>query len=640
MSDTVSSAEWQAKEPSRPQTVMINKLQQDNSSEEDTTIGDAFFSKNKEDKSVDDNDLITKDQDTNGSQNEHGTDTSSPKVRPKTVTKQRTGGYQRCLVDIGAVESNTPVATQNQTLSPKPKSENCYICGKEFLSSSLKIHEKQCTKKYEKTSKINNEKSSKCNSKTSSKISKKPQLEACYLCGKEFFIHSLGIHETQCIKNWKADKIPDARDKRVSERTMIEKHYNGSAEETEVCAQTDEKSTKEEPHPLHALSNSELKSDNNTLIERDQSCSQKQATKPNDTSPKFEKTASPKQRKLKTVPCYSCGVVFLPNSLKIHEKKCKGNLQNSHHNDDTGNIVENDDVSSKPSVENVMVEETPENEDNPQSIDDTIDTSVHNASKISIPKKPATIMCYICGQEFLKSSYAFHEKKCAKKNEKAEEQPVKNNKVSNTQKTTKPKTNICYICGEHFLKSSYPFHEKKCSNRAEKVQETIPETTKANQSQVKNSYKPRTVICHTCDQEFLKSSYVLHEKQCNKNKVAEEESKSTKEKTVNNSQVERPQTPRRGPKTKPCYVCGKEILLPSLKVHEQQCQKKMDILKNINQQRSPAQSKKSARQSGAAKVKSENKPKTELCYICGENFLSSSIRVHEAQCEKRWNENA
>ena len=556
------------------------------------------------------------------------------------MTKQRTGGYQRCLVDIGAVESNTPASTQNQTLSPKPKSENCYICGKEFLSSSLKIHEKQCAKKHEKMSKINNEKSSKSNTKMSSKISKKPQLEACYLCGKEFFIHSLGIHETQCIKNWKADKTPDAKDRRVSERTMIEKHGNDSAEETEVCVQTDKKSTKE-PKPLHALPNSVVKSDNNTLIEREQSCSQKQATKPNDTSLKHEKTASPKQRKLKTVPCYLCGIVFLPNSLKIHEKKCKGNPQNSQHNDATGSIVENDEyVSLKPSVENVTVEETQENEDDHQGIDDTNDDPAHNASKISIPKKPATIMCYICGQEFLKSSYAFHEKKCAKKNEKAEEQPVKNSKVSNTQSATKPKTIICYICGEHFLKSSYPFHEKKCSNRAEKVQEMIPKTTKANQSQVKNSSKPRTITCHICDQEFLKSSYVLHEKQCNKNKDAEEEIISTKEKTANNSQVERPQTPRRGPKTKPCYVCGKEILLSSLKVHEQQCQKKTDILKNINQQRSPAQSKKPARQNGAAKVKSENKPKTEQCYICGESFLSSSIRVHEVQCEKRWNENA
>ena len=60
MSDTVSPAESQAKEPSRPQTVLINKLRQGNSSEDDKTIGDAFFSNNKEDKRVDDNDLITK----------------------------------------------------------------------------------------------------------------------------------------------------------------------------------------------------------------------------------------------------------------------------------------------------------------------------------------------------------------------------------------------------------------------------------------------------------------------------------------------------------------------------------------------------------------------------------------------------
>ena len=596
--------------------------------------------------------IISKVQDTNGSQDDHSTGTNSPKPRPKTVTKHRTDGYQQCLVDIGAVESNTSKPAQNQTLSPKPKSEKCYICGKEFLLSSLKIHEKQCAKKREKTSKINNDKSSKVNSKTSSKISKKPQLEACYLCGKEFFVHSLGIHETQCIKNWKANKTPDAKDQSVSERSMSRGNQCnniGEAEtEVDVCMQTEQKSSKKGQSKTQNVSPKlELKTDfeNNG----DQQSSKKEATKSQNASPKLEKkTDSPKQRRLKTIPCYSCGVAFLPHSLKIHEKKCRGQSHDLNHS----SMVEKDDASLNPGVENSTLEETEglQNETDPQSVDESNDNPdpENNSFKTFISKKPKTIVCYICGQEFLKSSYAFHEKKCASTSEstKTEEPPLENSKVSNSRTSIKPRTIICYICGEEFLKSSYSFHEKKCSNKAVNSQEkgTVPEASKANQNQVKNSPKPQTIVCYICSQEFLKSSYAFHEKQCGRSRKVEEDSQNeksplkgnvtSKEKPSSDTQVERPQTPRRGPKTKTCYICGKEILLSSLKVHEQQCQKKTDILKSINQPK--AQSKKTGRQSGPAKLKSETRPRTEMCYICGESFLSSSIKVHETQCEKRW----
>ena len=602
---------------------------------------------------------LFKIQDTN--QNDDSTETNGPKRRPKTVTKRRTDGYKKCLVNIGAVESNTPVSTQEETLSPKPKSENCYICGKEFLLSSLKIHEKQCAKKHEKASKVNN--TVKINkTPAASKVAKKPQLEACYLCGKEFFVHSLSIHETQCIKNWKANKTPNANDKTVSERTMIEKQRSNVEEETKIDVKK-KSSTKGEarntsPKLLRANSPESHKFEHACSNEKGQKSSNNEQANP---SPKLEKkTESPKQKKLKTIPCYLCGVAFLQHSLKIHEKKCRGRSQDLNH--DNSNAVEKGEANLTLNEENLISEQTEglKNETVEQNIDEPVHPNHGNISSNTFPlsKRPKTIVCYICGQEFLKSSYAIHEKKCASLKEssqsaKAEETTSTKKKASNSRSPAKPKTIVCYICGEEFLKSSYPFHEKKCANKLENVQENEtarPEVNKASRNQVKNSSKPKTIVCYICGQEFLKSSYAFHEKQCaSKNKTVEEtepengksNSKgnvSNKEKPASDAQTERAQTPRRGPKTKACYICGKEVLVSSLKVHEQQCQKKNDILKNINQQKSPGQTKKPGPQGSPAKQKTASKPKTEVCYVCGESFLSSSIKVHEVQCEKRWNE--
>ena len=341
-----------ANESSRPQTVVLTKTREENNScEEDTSIGEAFFSK-QNDRSDENNDNLTpKTQADNGHAevNQSATE-NSPKLRPKTVTKSRTDGYQQRLVDIGAVNSNEAKPSKEQSLSPKPKSDKCYICGKEFLLSSLKVHEKQCAKKHEneKTSKVN-----KCSARVS-KVSKKPQLEACYLCGKEFFVHSLGIHETQCIKNWKADKTPNAQDQTVSERTILEMMHKESADEPRVDSEP--KSTKKDIQ-----------------------------TKDQNASPKTEKrTSSPgvKQTGLKTIPCYLCGVAYLPHSLKIHERKCRAQSQEAKPTE--RNMTKKDkDLNSGPEI---TIDEEPqglENETNSKNIDDA-----KSSSSTFISKKP------------------------------------------------------------------------------------------------------------------------------------------------------------------------------------------------------------------------------------------------------------
>ena len=588
-------------ELSRPQTVSLSRLRQEskNKSEAETasdqSLGEALFPPPRNN--------ITKDQCPKQTANEiensagagqptHGVQNScsngdhepegnqskpgngKPSQRPKTVTIKSSNERKQRLVDMGAVSSQdsavvvsdaadvNPELRITRSLSPKPKTEKCYICGKEFLLSSLKIHEKQCAKKFPKknenqkiketrsgkvTSDVDTSESRLHHAKNSpeagssvSKIPRKLEMEACYLCGREFFVHSLGIHETQCIKNWKANQRPEASQKCTSEKAKAER-FGDRDENMFLGTEQQECVTEEQRKTPEKQRSSEAKE------------SPKRVKKMGE-----ETTSVTRQKVLKTTPCYLCGMQLLPSSLKVHEKKCRdrkeaedegveNTLKGSTEPAAKNGLLSNIFVDAKSEAPESGLAEKQQNESRNESLSETA-KEIENPSVSNYPartsKKPRTVICYICGQEFLKSSLAVHEKQCAGKNKTKTER------------------------GE-----SREARDRKAVFRA------TPLGRKSEPS----------------------------------------------------ADLQREGTPTRKPKTQKCFICGKEILLSSLKIHEQQCQRKSEILKNINQQKVAQKSQqKSTRQSGT-------KPKTEVCYICGETFLTSSIKVHEAQCEKKWN---
>lgn len=414
--------------------------------------------------------------------------------RPKTVTKQQNNDYQKVKV------------------SSKPKSSNCYICGKEFLLSSLKIHEKQCEKKQETLSSTNK-------SSATKKVVKKPQFETCYLCGKKFPSRFLGVHETQCIKAWKSNRTPDAKDKPISDKnfehvvvSLSNKNtLSDSTKEDNVEYETVESTNKDLPVPT------------NNCVRN-------------------------KGKGLKTIPC---GVAYLPHSLKIHEKKCLGLNK-------TSTVAEQKEIKTEQSMANFTGK---------------LPCDLNNIQNVEyVSEKPS--------EELLKSPYLKHEKKCFPQSLEvasgSEDLPHNESRLA-----AKPKTIICYICGKEFLKASYKFHEKKC---ASKHQNAFDDKGLTRKDQIEDE----------------KSSHC--------------------------------QTQKKTPNTQPCYICGKEVLSSSIHIHEQQCQKKAELLKNANKQKSSLKTKQTV-----TPMKNKTTPKTKSCYICGQTCLLSSIKFHERQCEKKWN---
>ncbi|XP_048523357.1 zinc finger protein 474 isoform X2 [Dendroctonus ponderosae] len=142
--------------------------------------------------------------------------------------------------------SKSQSATTSSKSNQQPQSIQCYICGKMFGTHSIKIHEKQCLKKWHieneslphdmrspaplRTAKNQHrppnreplrspvEETPQSSSSPAPKSSKddrptsgvRSPLFPCYLCGKLFTVNSIYIHEPQCLKMWKVenDKLP------------------------------------------------------------------------------------------------------------------------------------------------------------------------------------------------------------------------------------------------------------------------------------------------------------------------------------------------------------------------------------------------------------------------------------------------
>ncbi|XP_030048188.1 zinc finger protein 474 [Microcaecilia unicolor] len=312
------------------------------------------------------------------------------------------------------------------------------------------------------------------------------------------------------------------------------------------------------------------------------------------------------------------------------------------------------------------------------------------------PMRPAFRVCYICGREFGSKSIGIHEPKCLEKwnmeNEKlpkhlrrAEPQKPQNITGSGSYsvqdeneaawQSSKAQLIPCDNCGRTFNPDRLIVHQRSCKPKTgsagtsgsttlkygknlgcgftSAMRNDVSENPSCSRSLSKTNQpappKPKTLICYICGREFGTASLPIHEPKC-----------LQKWKTENDSlpkELRRPlpQKPASGVTKEEqneaawqsfkgqlvsCPNCGRTFAPDRLTVHQRSCKVNMGSsnIKSVSVGNEPKVNKKSSKTTSSASDKPPVviRPRTIVCYICGREFGTKSIDIHEPQCLKKW----
>ncbi|KAK0180898.1 hypothetical protein PV327_003231 [Microctonus hyperodae] len=201
-----------------------------------------------------------------------------------------------------------------------------------------------------------------------------------------------------------------------------------------------------------------------------------------------------------------------------------------------------------------------------------------------------------------------------------------------------PKTVTCYICSREFGTASFPIHEPKCMEKWERENNTLPPSKRRPVPQrptvpvddqqwnavAWEQSQMQLVPCLKCNRTFLPDRLTVHEKTC----------KATPRNSPPSEKMDKVKSAGRNSNSLKisCQICGRNFGIRSIKIHEPQCLKKNrsdnDISTNEENNKTSFLS--------TSLNGDESQKRTTTCYICGRDFGTASIDIHEPQCLKKW----
>ncbi|XP_028661829.1 zinc finger protein 474-like isoform X1 [Erpetoichthys calabaricus] len=304
------------------------------------------------------------------------------------------------------------------------------------------------------------------------------------------------------------------------------------------------------------------------------------------------------------------------------------------------------------------------------------------------PKRPGFRVCYICGREFGSKSIDIHEPKCLEKWQTENEKlpPNLRRKAPHKPEAQSESCNIkalneaawqssqaqlipCENCGRTFLPDRLPVHQRSCKNKAgfkssssgsPMAAQNGSTSMQSRESVGKNHsqpvQKPRFLICYICGREFGAASLPIHEPKCLEKwqtendklpkklrrpmpqKLSVAQNGGTSVEKQNAAALESFKS-----QLSPCPNCSRTFAPDRLLVHLRSCKSKSGSLslKTVSLNNGVASTNSTMTlqktdQGPHEKTTSVTRPRTVICYICGREFGTKSIDIHEPQCLKKW----
>ena len=401
----------------------------------------------------------------------------------------------------------------------------CYICGREFGSKSITIHEPQCMKKWHAE---NNNLPKRLRRPAPQKPQLLPSMNGdgsrnswneaawqsaqsnlipCPNCGRTFNPDRLEVHQRSCHLNGPAkshDSFLGSGDKRPRSRaktaTLKQPTVLGAGDMIDVAAN---------PFPLSKRGATER---NQTVRPKTVTLSKRRSLSVSQTNltmaPPPKKSAHAMHRRPQFVVCYICGREFTNASLPIHEPQCleKWKVQNAQlpkH--------QRRPVPKKPSPEMALG----------ASGNYNVDAKMNELAMESYAAN--LVPCARCGRTFASDRIGVHERICLKmkhppkpassdgpspargpharrgtyiiakggqiitntnqagpsqlpqvSGRQAGQRPQPQPKPIEKPKPVEPKFVFCYICGRQFTDASLPIHEPQCLKKWEVENKKLP----------------------------------------------------------------------------------------------------------------------------------------------------------------------
>eukprot|EP01135_Chromosphaera_perkinsii_P010405 Nk52_evm77s2118 gene=Nk52_evmTU77s2118 len=284
-------------------------------------------------------------------------------------------------------------------------------------------------------------------------------------------------------------------------------------------------------------------------------------------------------------------------------------------------------------------------------------------------------ICYLCGGKFGTASIGIHEPKCLEKwkqrnkNLPVEERmPIpkkpKDGEGINFSEMSLEERNdakfkhfndnlpACPNCARTFLPDRLVVHLKSCKTADGKLVDpaTVLGKTKSGAKDSSGggaaAVRGKFVICYICGREFTTASLPIHEPQCEKKFLDQQQllpkeqrrklPKKPEAAASSNIDIQRQAAEEAQQATlAPCPHCGRTFNPERLPVHLRSCKPSAGSKPVKGKEPSPVAS-------GAGLPtethfsKTVKKPNLVVCYICGREFTSKSLPIHEPQCATKF----